>query len=190
MAEKKTQQKKEDSTQEEESSSDKQEEQEQEEQTSSQESGKGDNKEDQTSSQGQEKADKGEEVEVPEKFQEVVGAIENLSVVELSELVKVLEKRLGVSAQAPAVAAPAGGGGDVEGSDEEDSGTVSVQLTDTGSSKIQVIKVVKEITGQGLKEAKQLVEELPAELQKDVDKEEAEKLKKQIEEAGGSVEFK
>lgn len=131
--------------------------------------------------------DAGEEVEVPEKFKKLVEEVENMSVLELNELVKVLEKKFGVSAQAVAVAGPAAGG-DADG--DAGSSTVNVELSDAGAQKIAVIKVVKEVLGLGLKEAKDLVDGAPNMLKEGVSKEEAEELKGKIEEAGGKVEFK
>lgn len=125
-------------------------------------------------------------VEVPEKFKKLVKEIEDMTVLELSELVKVLEKKFGVSAAAVAVAGPAAGGA---GADEGKS-TVNVELTDGGAAKIQVIKVVKEALGLGLKEAKDLVDGAPNMLKENASKEDAEDLKKKIEEAGGKVTFK
>lgn len=130
--------------------------------------------------------DAGEDVEVPEKFKAIVEQIEQMPVLELNELVKVFEKKFGVSAAAVAVAGPAAAGG------EEDAGssTVNVELSDVGGQKIQVIKAVKELLGLGLKEAKDLVEGAPAMLKEGVAKEEAEEIKEKIEAAGGKVEFK
>lgn len=128
------------------------------------------------------------EVEVPAKFAELVKKIESLSVLELSELVRVLEKKFGVSA-APAVmaAAPAGGnGGDVQ---EEEASTVSVVLKEPGGAKIQVIKAVREITGLGLKESKDLVDQAPKAIKENLAREEAEELRKKLEEAGATVEL-
>ncbi|MGE5541274.1 MAG: 50S ribosomal protein L7/L12 [Bacillota bacterium] len=127
-----------------------------------------------------------EAVEVPAKFKKFVEEIEAMSVLELSELVKVFEKKFGVSAAAVAVAGPAAGGA---GADEGKS-TVNVELTDGGAAKIQVIKVVKEALGLGLKEAKDLVDGAPNMLKENASKEDAEDLKKKIEEAGGKVTFK
>lgn len=124
-------------------------------------------------------------VEVPAKFKKIVEEIEGMSVLELNELVKVFEEKFGVSATAVAVAGPAAG----DGAGEESS-TVSVELTDGGATKIAVIKVVKEVMGLGLKEAKDLVDAAPSPLKSDMKKEEAEELKKRIEEAGGKVTFK
>ena len=125
-------------------------------------------------------------VEVPAKFKTIVEAVEKLSVIELSELVKVFEKKFGVSAQAVAVAAPAAGAAAAG----EEKSTFAVHLKDTGATKIAVIKVVKEALALGLKEAKDLVDGAPALLKDSMKKEEAENLKKLIEAAGGKVEFK
>jgi large subunit ribosomal protein L7/L12 len=128
-----------------------------------------------------------ETVEVPAKFKSVVEAIENMSVLDLNELVKLFEKKFGVSAAAVA-AAPAAGGA-AAGAEEEKS-TMNVKLADGGANKIAVIKVVKEVLGLGLKEAKDLVDAAPSVLKDGMKKEEAEALKKRIEEAGGKVELK
>jgi len=132
-------------------------------------------------------ADEGEEVEVPEKFKKLVEEVENMSVLELHELVKVLEKKFGVSAAAVAVAAPGAAAG---GAEEEEQSSFTVELTDAGGQKIAVIKAVKEILGLGLKEAKDMVDGAPSALKENVAKEEAEEIKAKIEEAGGSVELK
>lgn len=124
-------------------------------------------------------------VEVPAKFKSLVESIEKLSVIDLSELVKVLEKKFGVSAQAVAVAAPAAA---AAAGDEKS--TVAVHLKEAGAQKIAVIKVVKEALALGLKEAKDLVDGAPALLKDGMKKEDAEALKKAIEAAGGKVEFK
>lgn len=124
-------------------------------------------------------------VEVPAKFKKIVSEIEEMSVLELSELVKVFEKKFGVSASAVAVAGPAAGPAADEGKT-----TVNVELTDAGAAKIQVIKVVKEALGLGLKEAKDLVDGAPNMLKENASKEDAEDLKKKIEDAGGKVTFK
>lgn len=130
-------------------------------------------------------SDEGEEVEVPEKFVKLVEEVEQMSVLELNELVKVLEKKFGVSAAAVAVAP---GAGDGAGSEEQSEFTV--HLTDIGGQKIAVIKVVKEVLGLGLKEAKELVDGAPADVKAGVSKEEAEEIKGKLEEAGASVELK
>jgi large subunit ribosomal protein L7/L12 len=116
--------------------------------------------------------------------------LKGISVLELSERIKALEEEFGVSATAVAAAAPAaaGGGGD-EGAEEE-SGTVDVVLTGPGEKKIQVIKAVRAATGLGLKEAKALVDEAPKAVKEGIDREEADKLKAELEEAGGEVEIK
>jgi len=121
---------------------------------------------------------------------ELIEEIKKMSVLELSELIKALEEEFGVSATAvaaPAAAAPAGDGA---GAAEEESSTVDVVLTAAGDKKIQVIKVVRAATGLGLKEAKALVDEAPKPIREGVDREEGERLKGEIEEAGGTVELK
>jgi len=118
--------------------------------------------------------------------------LKGISVLELSERIKALEEEFGVSATAVAAAAPAAGapaGGDGAGAEEE-STTVDVVLTGSGDKKIQVIKVVRAATGLGLKEAKALVDEAPKPVKEGIEREEAEKLKAEIEEAGGTVELK
>ena len=123
--------------------------------------------------------------------QEWIEELKGISVLELSQLVKALEEEFGVSATAVAAAAPAaGGGGGGDAAAEEESTTVDVVLTGAGDKKIQVIKVVRAATGLGLKEAKALVDEAPKPVKEGVDKDEAEKLKADLEEAGGSVELK
>ena len=117
--------------------------------------------------------------------------LKSISVLELAERIKALEEEFGVSAQAVAAAAPAAaGGGDGDGAAEEEQSAFDVVLTGAGDKKIQVIKVVRAATGLGLKEAKALVDEAPKPVKEGVDKDEAEKLKTEIEEAGGSVEIK
>ena len=114
--------------------------------------------------------------------------LKGISVLELAERIKALEEEFGVSAAA--VAAPAGGGGDGGGAEEEASSTVDVILAGSGDKKIQVIKVVRAATGLGLKEAKALVDEAPKPVKEGVEREEADKLKAELEEAGASVELK
>lgn len=128
----------------------------------------------------------GEDVEVPEKFADIVEEIEEMPVVELNELVSLLEKKWGVSAQA--VAAGGGGGGGEE--EEEEKDAYDIELTDFGDSKISVIKAVKAGLGLGLKEAKGMVEDAPVVLKEGMDTEEAEELKENIEEEGGTIELK
>lgn len=127
----------------------------------------------------------GEAVVVPAKFKALVEGIETMSVIDLHELVKLLEKKFGVSAAAVAMAAPAGGAAAVE---EKDAFTV--ELTAVGDQKIAVIKAVKEVLALGLKEAKDLVDAAPSVIKEGVKKAEAEELKKKIEDAGGKVTLK
>ena len=122
--------------------------------------------------------------------EEWIEELKGISVLELSERIKALEEEFGVSAQAVAAAAPAAGGGDGAAAEEEESTTVDVILTGPGDKKIQVIKVVRAATGLGLKEAKALVDEAPKPVKEGIEREEADKLKAEIEEAGGSVELK
>ena len=170
-----------------------QEEQTQEEQTSEEET----KQEEQTSgeeAQQEEQAQEStsteeEEVEVPEKFQSLVSQIEQMSVLDLSELVKILEKKFGVSAAAPvaaAGAAPADGGGEAQ----EEKTEFDVELTDVGDNKIGVIKAVRGVTDMGLKDAKELVEGVPKVIKEGVKKEEADDMKSQLEEAGATVTLK
>lgn len=126
-----------------------------------------------------------EEVEVPEQFKKLIEQIESMTVLELNELVKVLEKKFGVSAVAVAAAGPAAAG-DAAG----DKSDFTVELTAAGDQKIQVIKAIKDALGLGLKEAKELVDGAPTVLKEKMPKEDAEALKAKIEEAGGSVELK
>jgi large subunit ribosomal protein L7/L12 len=132
------------------------------------------------------KAEEAAPVEVPEKFEKIVEEIEKMSVMELNELVKVFEAKFGVSAQAVAAGPAAGGAADA--GEEQDSFTV--ELTEAGGQKIAVIKAVKGLLGLGLKEAKDAVDGAPGVLKEGVKKEEAEEMKKMIEEAGGKVTLK
>ena len=117
--------------------------------------------------------------------------LKGISVLELSERIKALEEEFGVSATAVAAAAPAGGGGDGDGAAaEEEQSTFDVIVTAAGDKKIQVIKVVRAVTGLGLKEAKALVDEAPKAVKEGIDRDEADKLKAELEEAGASVEVK
>jgi large subunit ribosomal protein L7/L12 len=123
--------------------------------------------------------------------QEWIDELKSISVLELSERIKALEEEFGVSATAVAAAAPAGGGGGGDDAPaEEEKTSFDVVLTGAGDKKIQVIKVVRAATGLGLKEAKALVDEAPKPVKEGVDKDEAEKLKGELEEAGASVEVK
>lgn len=128
-----------------------------------------------------------EVVEVPAKFKKLVEEVENMTVLELSELVKVLEKKFGVSAAAVAVAGPAAAAG---GAEEEGKSTVDLELTDAGASKIGVIKVVKEALALGLKEAKDLVDGVPSMLKTGMKKEDAAELQKKLVDAGAKVTLK
>ena len=121
---------------------------------------------------------------------EWIDELKGISVLELAERIKALEEEFGVSATAVAAAAPAAGGGGGDAAAEEESLTVDVILTAAGDKKIQVIKVVRAATGLGLKEAKALVDEAPKPVKEGIDRDEAAKLKQEIEEAGGSVEVK
>ena len=121
--------------------------------------------------------------------QEWIEELKGITVLELSERIKALEEEFGVSAQAAAVAAPAGGGGDAAPVEEEQT-AFDVIITAAGDKKIQVIKVVRAATSLGLKEAKALVDEAPKAVREGVDKDEADKLKQELEEAGASVEIK
>ena len=124
--------------------------------------------------------------------QDWIEELKGISVLELAERIKALEEEFGVSAAAVAApaAAPAGGGGDAGAADEEASSTVDVILASSGDKKIQVIKVVRAATGLGLKEAKALVDEAPKPVKEGIDREEADKLKQELEEAGATVEVK
>ena len=122
--------------------------------------------------------------------QEWIDELKSISVLELSERIKALEEEFGVSATAVAAAAPAGGGGGAEAEPEEEQTAFDVVLTGAGDKKIQVIKVVRAATGLGLKEAKALVDEAPKAIKEGVERDEADKLKAELEEAGASVEVK
>ena len=130
-----------------------------------------------------------EKENVPEKFKGIVESIEKLNVVDLSDLVKVLEKRFGVSAGMPMMAMPAQAVASDDAAGEEKS-SFNVELKAAGDNKIQVIKVVKDILGIGLKEAKDVVDAAPKAIKEGVKKEEADELKKKLEEAGAIVELK
>lgn len=130
-------------------------------------------------------------VVVPEKFQKLVGEIEKLSVLDLSELVHVLEEKFGVSAAAPMMmaAGPAAVANGVAEAAEEKS-SFNIELTEAGVNKIGVIKALREVTSLGLKEAKDLVDGAPKMVKEGAAKEEADSIKKKIEEAGGKVTLK
>lgn len=126
-------------------------------------------------------------VEVPKKFAEIVKQIEKMSVLELSELVKVFEEKFGVSATPMAVASAAA---PAEAAQVEEKTSFNVELTNIGEQKVAVIKAVKDIAGLGLKDAKDLVDNAPSVIKENVSKDEAEEMKTKIEAAGGQVELK
>ena len=135
--------------------------------------------------------EKEEKVEVPEKFKKMVEEIEKMQVVELAELVKILEKKFGVSAAAPVAVSAAPAAGDASAAEEKS--IFNIELVAVGDKKIEVIKVVRDITQKGLKEAKDLVDaaaSAPQMVKEGVKKEEAEELKKKFEAAGAKVELK
>ncbi|MDD3711426.1 MAG: 50S ribosomal protein L7/L12 [Patescibacteria group bacterium] len=127
-------------------------------------------------------------VEVPAKFKSLVEEIEKMSVLDLSELVKILEDKFGVSASAPAMMVGAVAAAPAEAAEEKTS--FDIELSESGANKIAVIKVVREVTEMGLKEAKDLVDGAPKIIKEGVKKEEAEEIKKKIEEAGGKAVLK
>ena len=127
-----------------------------------------------------------EQVEVPAKFKTLVESIETMSVLDLAELVKLLEKKFGVSAAAPAMMMAAGGAAAGAPAAEEKT-SFDVELTACGDNKIGVIKVVREITGLGLKEAKDMVDGAPKVVKEGVSKDQAEEIKKKLVEAGGTA---
>jgi large subunit ribosomal protein L7/L12 len=122
--------------------------------------------------------------------QEWIEELKGISVLELAERIKALEEEFGVSATAVAAAAPAAAAGDGAGAEEEEQTAFNVVLTGAGDRKIQVIKVVRAATGLGLKEAKALVDEAPKAVKEGIDRDEADKLKQELEEAGATVELK
>ncbi len=130
------------------------------------------------------------EVVVPDKFKSLVTEIEKMSVLDLAELVKILEKKFGVSAAAPAMMMAGVSANGAAGAAVEEKTAFDVELTDAGSNKIAVIKVVRTVTSMGLKDAKDLVDAAPKMIKEGVKKEEAEDLKKQFEEAGAKVTIK
>ena len=130
------------------------------------------------------------ETSLSDNSQKIIEGIEKMSVLELNELVKALEDKFGVIAAAPVAIAGAAAGTDAAAANDDASSTVSVVVTDCGDKKIQVLKAVREVTGLGLKEAKQLVDSVPKEVKEDIEKDEAEKIKKTLEEQGAKVEIK
>jgi len=137
------------------------------------------------------KQEEKKEIEVPEKFKALVEQVEKMSVLELSELVKILEEKFGVSAAAPMMMAagpadPADGGGEAA----EEKSEFDIELAAAGDQKINVIKIVREVTGKGLKEAKDLVDAAPKVIKEKAPKADAEEIKKKLEEAGATVNLK
>lgn len=130
------------------------------------------------------------EVEVPSKFKSLVEEIEKMSVLDLAELVKILEKKFGVSAAAPAMMVAGNAGANGIEVEAEEKSSFDIELTESGGNKIAVIKVIREITEVGLKDAKDLVDAAPKVVKEGVKKEEAEEIKKKIEEAGGKATLK
>ncbi len=132
-----------------------------------------------------------EKIEVPEKFQKLVEMVEKMSVLDLAELVKVLEKKFGVSASAPVMAVTTASAGATE--EKEEKSSFNVILTSAGDKKIEVIKVVRDMIGKGLKEAKDMVDAAakePQMIKENAKKEEAEDMKKKFEAAGAKIELK
>ena len=129
-------------------------------------------------------------VEVSPEMEQFISYVEKLSVLELSKLVKALEERLGVSAAAPVAVAAAPAGGAAPAAAAEEQTEFTVILADMGASKVNVIKEVRAITGLGLKEAKDLVEAAPKPIKEGIAKDEAQKIKEQLEKAGAKVEIK
>lgn len=125
-------------------------------------------------------------MEVPAKFKDIVEKIESMSVLDLSELVHLLEEKFGVTAQAPMMVAAAGAAGEAK----EEKSTVDLHLTAAGDQKVQVIKVLKEALGLGLKEAKDMSDAAPVKVKEGMKKEEADDLKQKLEAAGAKVELK
>jgi large subunit ribosomal protein L7/L12 len=125
-----------------------------------------------------------------EKMDEIIQSIEEMSVLDLSQLVKALEERFGVTAAAPMAVAAAADGGGAAGAAEEEQSEFDVILTDVGAQKVQVIKAVRELTSLGLKEAKDVVDAAPKPVREGVTKEEAEAAKARLEEAGATAEIK
>ena len=134
-----------------------------------------------------------EELVIPEKFTKIVEEIEKMSVLDLSELVKILEEKFGVSASMPIVAATPTGSSDGDSAEVEEKSSFNVELKSIGDKKIEVIKAVRDITGKGLKEAKDLVDSAvtsPQIIAEEVGKEDAEEMKKKFEAAGAQIELK
>lgn len=139
----------------------------------------------------EEKKEEKKEVDVPEKFKALVSEVEKMSVLDLSELVKVLEDKFGVSAAAPMMMGPAAAGAGAEGGEKAEEKTdYDVEVTAAGDQKINVIKAVREITGLGLKESKDIVDSAPKVVKEKVAKADAEEMKKKLEAVGATVTLK
>lgn len=136
------------------------------------------------------KKEEKQKVEIPAKFKDLIKQIEEMSIMDLAELVKILEEKFGVSPVVAATAAPTAVPTGVGTEVGEEKTVFTVELKDAGSQKIQVIKAVREITEKGLKEAKDLVDKAPQVIKENVKKEEAEEIKAKLEEAGATVELK
>ncbi|MFH1427017.1 MAG: 50S ribosomal protein L7/L12 [Patescibacteria group bacterium] len=143
-----------------------------------------------STSQSVPEAEEEKEVEVPEKFKSLVSEVEKMSVLDLAELVKILEKKFGVSASAPAMMMGAMPNGGANGEQAEEKTSFDVELTEAGGNKIAVIKAVRGVTEVGLKDAKDLVDGAPKMIKEGVKKEEAEEIKKKLEEAGAKITLK
>jgi len=130
-----------------------------------------------------------EHIEVPEKFKTLIEQIEKMSVLDLAELVKILEKKFGVSAAAPTMMM-VGGGNATAANEVEEKTSFNVELSEAGGNKISVIKAIRELTEMGLKDAKDLVDGAPKMVKEGVKKEEAETIKKKLEDAGAKVTLK
>jgi large subunit ribosomal protein L7/L12 len=122
--------------------------------------------------------------------EEILETISNMTVMEIVDLISAMEEKFGVSAAAAAVAAPAGGGGGEEAAQEEEQTEFDVVMSSFGDNKVGVIKTLRQITGLGLKEAKEMVEGVPATIKEGIEKEDADSIKSQLEEAGAKVELK
>jgi len=169
---------------------DKKKENEEKEEEKREEETKADEKTDETKKASQEKEEKGETKEVPEKFKNIVAEIEKLNILELSELVKVLEERFGVSSTPMVAAVSSGQKASGEEGEKEEQTVFNVELAEVGDNKIGVIKAIREVIQLGLKEAKDLVDNVPKVVKEGVSKKEAEELKKKLEEAGAKVNLK
>lgn len=148
-------------------------------------------KEEKNKKESQKENQEKKEVKIPNKFKDIVSQVEKMSVLELSELVKILEDKFGVCATGPMMVAGAGSTGAAGSPEEKEEKTsFNVVLSNAGSQKIQVIKALRELLNVGLKEAKEMTDNVPKTVKEGVSKEEAEEVKKKLEEAGATVEIK